>query len=51
MTNLIRRFNDVEEGVIKLDGIDVRKISLRYLRRHIGIVFQESHLFDGSAST
>jgi ATP-binding cassette subfamily B protein len=48
LTNLICRFYDVDEGAIKLDGIDIRKLRLRDLRRHIGIVPQESYLFDGS---
>ena len=48
MTNLICRFYDVDEGAIKLDGVDLRKIRLRDLRRHIGIVPQESFLFNGT---
>jgi len=48
VTNLICRFYDVDEGAILLDGVDVRKIKLRDLRRHIGIVPQESFLFNGT---
>jgi len=48
VTNLICRFYDVDEGAIKLDGIDLRKIRLRDLRRHIGIVPQEPYLFAGT---
>ncbi len=48
MTNLICRFYDVEGGAIKLDGTDIRKIRLRDLRKHIGIVPQESFLFNGT---
>lgn len=48
MTNLICRFYDVTEGAIRFDGVDLRKVRLRDLRRHIGIVPQESFLFDGS---
>jgi ATP-binding cassette subfamily B protein len=48
MTNLICRFYDVDEGSIKLDGVDLRKIRLRDLRRHIGIVPQEPFLFNGT---
>ena len=48
MTNLICRFYDVDEGAIFLDGVDVRKVRLRDLRRHIGIVPQESFLFNGT---
>ncbi|MHC4788589.1 MAG: ABC transporter ATP-binding protein, partial [Planctomycetota bacterium] len=48
VTNLICRFYDVDDGAIKLDGVDLRKVKLRDLRRHIGIVPQESFLFNGS---
>lgn len=48
MINLICRFYDVDEGAIMLDGVDIRKIKLRDLRRHIGIVPQESFLFNGT---
>jgi len=48
MTNLICRFYDVDEGAIKLDGVDLRKVRLRDLRRHVGIVPQESYLFNGT---
>lgn len=50
MTNLICRFYDVDEGAIMLDGVDIRKIRLRDLRRHIGIVPQESFLFNGTVA-
>jgi len=50
LTNLICRFYDVDEGAIKIDGVDIRKIRLRDLRRHIGVVPQESFLFDGSVA-
>jgi ATP-binding cassette subfamily B protein len=48
MINLICRFYDVEEGAILLDGVDLRKLKLRDLRRHIGIVPQEPYLFHGT---
>jgi len=48
ITNLICRFYDVDEGKIALDGVDVRKIKLRDLRRHVGIVPQESFLFNAT---
>jgi ATP-binding cassette subfamily B protein len=48
LTNLICRFYDVDEGVIRLDGEDIRRYRLRDLRRQIGIVPQESYLFHGS---
>ncbi len=46
--NLIPRFYDVNEGVIKIDGIDIRKYSLKDLRKNIGIVSQETFLFNKS---
>jgi len=48
MINLVCRFYDVDEGAIKIDGVDIRKIKLRDLRRNIGIVPQESFLFNGT---
>jgi ATP-binding cassette subfamily B protein len=48
ITNLICRFYDVDDGSILFDGTDVRKIKLKDLRRRIGIVPQESFLFNGS---
>ena len=48
--NLICRFYDVDEGAIKIDGVDIRKVHLRDLRSHIGIVPQESYLFSGTVS-
>lgn len=50
ITNLICRFYDVDEGTITLDGIDIRKLRLRDLRRHVGIVPQESYLFSGTVA-
>ena len=44
--NLLLRFYDPQEGAIFLDGIDIRKISRRSLRRQIGYVTQEARLFD-----
>lgn len=48
ITNLICRFYDVDDGCIRLDGHDIRRVKLRDLRRHIGIVPQESFLFNGT---
>ena len=45
---LIPRFFDVEEGSVSFDGFDVRHLSLRELRREIGIVPQEPMLFSGT---
>jgi subfamily B ATP-binding cassette protein MsbA len=46
MVNLIPRFYDVTHGVIEIDGIDIRKASLKSLRRQIAIVTQEPILFN-----
>lgn len=46
--NLIPRFYDVTEGAVRIDGRDVRDFTLKSLRRHIGIVFQETTLFSGT---
>ncbi|MEZ4518378.1 MAG: ABC transporter ATP-binding protein [Chloroflexota bacterium] len=45
VTNLIPRFYDVTEGIVRVDGYDVRDLQLRSLRSHIGIVLQEPFLF------
>ena len=46
--NLIARFYDVDRGKIEIDGVDIREINLRDLRRQIGIVLQEPVLFSGT---
>ncbi|MCU0524069.1 MAG: ABC transporter ATP-binding protein/permease [Elainella sp. Prado103] len=48
LVNLLPRFYDPQQGQILLDGIDVRQVSLRSLRRQIGIVPQETVLFSGT---
>ncbi len=48
ITNLINRFYDVQEGSITYDGIDVRQIRKDALRRSLGIVLQDTHLFSGT---
>jgi len=48
LTNLICRFYDVNEGGIFVDGVDLRNVSISSLRRQIGIVPQESFMFNGS---
>jgi ABC-type multidrug transport system fused ATPase/permease subunit len=45
---LLMRFYDVDEGSITLDGVDVRAGTIASLRRQIGVVFQETFLFDAS---
>ncbi|MGJ3238232.1 MAG: ABC transporter ATP-binding protein [Anaerolineae bacterium] len=46
--NLIPRFYDVQQGALKIDGVDVREVTQASLRRQIGIVPQETLLFGGS---
>jgi len=46
--NLIPRFYDVTDGAVLVDGVDIRKYRLSSLRRHIGIVSQETFLFGDS---
>lgn len=48
MCSLIPRFYDVSEGSIKIDGIDVKDIKLKSLRKNIGIVQQDVYLFAGT---
>ena len=48
ITNLINRFYDVDEGRVIYDGIDVRSIRKADLRRSLGIVLQDTHLFTGT---
>ena len=48
ITNLINRFYEIESGEITYDGIDVRDISKESLRRSLGIVLQDTHLFTGT---
>ncbi len=50
LCSLIPRFYDVTGGQILLDGHDVREISLRSLRRHIGLVDQDVYLFAGTVA-
>ena len=46
--NLIPRLYDVQEGEVLFDGIDVRKLDLTFLRSSIGVVTQETYLFNGT---
>ena len=48
ITNLINRFYDIQSGTITYDGIDVRDIRKDSLRRSLGIVLQDTHLFTGT---
>lgn len=48
ITNLINRFYDIQEGTITYDGIDIKDIKKSALRKSLGIVLQDTHLFSGS---
>ena len=48
ITNLINRFYDVQKGRVTYDGIDVRDIRKDDLRRSLGMVLQDTHLFTGT---
>ncbi len=48
ITNLINRFYDIQDGCVVYDGIDVREIRKADLRRSLGIVLQDTHLFTGT---
>ena len=48
ITNLINRFYDVQGGQVLYDGIDVKEIKKDALRRSLGIVLQDTHLFTGT---
>ncbi|MGO7037217.1 ABC transporter ATP-binding protein [Rhizobium acaciae] len=47
---LIPRFYDVEAGAIRIDGIDIRDVTLASLRRHVGVVQQDVYLFAGTVA-
>ena len=48
ITNLINRFYDIADGKIRYDGININKIKKPDLRRSLGMVLQDTHLFSGS---
>lgn len=50
ITNLINRFYDVQNGKILYDGFDIRSIKKESLRRSLGMVLQDTHLFTGTIS-
>ena len=51
LVNLIPRFYEIQDGSIKIDGVDTRDIKLKSLRRNIGIVPQETFLFSGTIAS
>ena len=48
ITNLLNRFYDIDEGEITIDGVNIRDIKRDYLRSHIAMVLQDTHLFSGT---
>lgn len=48
ITNLINRFYDIQDGKIRYDGININQISKAALRKSLGIVLQDTHLFTGT---
>ena len=48
ITNLLNRFYDIQSGSILIDGYDIKKYDKTYLREHIAMVLQDTHLFTGS---
>ncbi|MDO5715905.1 MAG: ABC transporter ATP-binding protein [Tissierellia bacterium] len=48
ITNLINRFYDIQKGTITYDGIDIQRIEKSSLRRSLGMVLQDTHLFTGT---
>jgi ATP-binding cassette subfamily B protein len=51
LTNLLLRFYDVQEGQVLFDGLDIRDLRLRDLRRNFGIVLQDPFLFSGTIAS
>ncbi|MBR6921819.1 MAG: ABC transporter ATP-binding protein [Clostridia bacterium] len=50
ITNLINRFYDIQNGKIRYDGINIQKIKKADLRRSLGVVLQDTHLFSGTVA-
>ena len=48
IVNLLMRFYEIQGGAIKIDGIDIRDISRKNLREHLGMVLQDTWLFEGT---
>ncbi len=48
VTNLLNRFYDIDEGTITIDGVDIKDIQRKQLRRNIAMVLQDTHLFTGT---
>ena len=50
ITNLLNRFYDIQDGKIRYDGININKIKKPDLRRSLGMVLQDTHLFTGTVA-
>ncbi len=48
--SILLRFYDIQKGSIKLDGVDIRELDLRFLRRQIALVLQDVFIFSGTIS-
>ncbi len=48
LTRILQGLHEVPEGVVRLDGIDIREIDIQHLRRSVGVVLQDSFLFRGT---
>lgn len=48
LVSLLLRFYEPQRGIISIDGTDIRELPLAVLRRRVGVVFQEVHLFQGT---
>ena len=48
LTSLLLRFYDIQQGAIRVGGVDIRDLDPRELRSHFGIVLQDPHLFSGT---
>ena len=48
ITNLLNRFYDIQDGKIRFDGININKIKKSDLRRSLGVILQDTHLFTGT---
>lgn len=51
ITSLISRFYDIQKGRILLDGIDLRELAQREVRRHVGVVLQDPFIFAGTIAS
>ncbi|MGA2990779.1 MAG: ABC transporter ATP-binding protein [Candidatus Korobacteraceae bacterium] len=51
LISLLLRFYDVQQGSIRLDGVDIRELDLQALRRRFGVVLQDPFLFSGTVET